>query len=297
MAFRSGIVALMGKPNVGKSTLTNALVGQKVSIVGSRPQTTRRRALGIVHGPNFQFGLVDTPGIHEPHTQLGKAMVDQAKSAVQDVDVIVVVVDSSSRPDALDQSLAELLGSQSLKATAVILCLNKMDRLKPEHVQAHVELYCRLFHTDKYMLTRATTGDNLSKLCDLIVGELPEQPPLFGDEDFTDQSARFLVSELIREKVLLKSRQEIPYATAVLIEQWEEEPNLLRIGASLLVERASQKGILIGKHGAFIKAVGQEARAEIEALLGRHVYLDLHVGVRDNWRMSPRVLRELEYME
>jgi GTPase len=224
-------------------------------------------------------------------------MVDQAKSAVQDVDVIVVVVDSSSRPDALDQSLAELLGSQSLKETPVILCLNKMDRLRAEHVQAHVELYCQLFRTEKYMLTRATTGDNLAKLGGLIVGELPEQPPLFGDEDFTDQSARFLVSELIREKVLLKSRQEIPYATAVLIEQWEEEPNLLRIGASLLVERASQKGILIGKHGAFIKAVGQEARAEIEALLGRHVYLDLHVGVRENWRMSPRVLRELEYME
>ncbi len=299
MVHKAGMAALIGKPNVGKSTILNALVGQKVSIVSDKPQTTRRRVLGIVTGEGFQVGFLDTPGFHEPHTRLGRAMVEQAKSALADVDAIVAVVDVSKAPDRLDHHLAGLvIAATEGSPEKRVVCLNKMDLLPPEFVTERVGEYQRLFRSEASMFTSATKRHNLDKLLDLIVERLPESPALFPEDEFTDQPARFLVAELIRERVLVSTRQEVPYAAAVRIDDWaEDEKALLRISASILVERPGQKAIVIGKGGAQIKKIGTEARKEIEALLGRHVFLELHVAVRVDWRMNMGHLRELEYAE
>ena len=294
MAHRFGLVAVIGKPNVGKSTLVNALVGQKVSIVSAKPQTTRRRVLGIVQGDGFQVGLVDTPGIHEPHTRLGKTMVDSARQSLGDVDLVLAVCDASQKPDELDKQIAGLL-DKAVADVPRVLCLNKMDRLKPEFVVDHVEAYTKLFETEDYMFTIATSGDNLQKLLDVVISKLPEGDPRFGKDEFTDQSARFLAAELIRERVLLQTREEVPHATAVRIESWDDESELVRVNASIIVEKPGQRAILIGKGGQFLKKIGTEARQEIEELLGKKVFLDLHVVARENWRMNPRVLQEMEY--
>jgi GTPase len=323
-----GLVAVLGKPNVGKSTIVNALVGQKVSIVSPKPQTTRRRVLGIANGPGYQIGLVDTPGIHDAHTRLGKAMVDSARQALGDVDAVLIVVDASKPPDELDQRLAEQLARSAPASRSShevsplptggrpvsgsepgggpqapghrlprILCLNKMDRLKPEFVLPHVEAYTKLFQTEESMLTDALRQENLDKLLQMVLAHLPEGEPRFGEDDFTDQSARFLAAELIRERVLLETRQEVPHATAVRIDEWEEKEGLTRILASVVVEKPGQRAILIGKGGQFLKKLGSEARREIEELLGTKVYLELHVIARENWRMNPRMLAEMEYGE
>ncbi len=298
MVFKSGLVALIGKPNVGKSTLVNALVGQRVSIVSDKPQTTRRRVIGFAQADNFQVGFVDTPGFHEPHTQLGKEMVAQARGALSDVDAVMVVVDASKNPDDADIALGSLVQTGLSSDAPILLCLNKMDLLRAEHVESRVVRYCELFRTDRYMLTTATKGHNVSKLMDLIVEVLPEESPHFPADSYTDQSSRFLAAELIREKVLVATRQEVPHATAVRIDSWDDsESGVLEIRATILVEKPTQRAILIGKQGRFIKQVGTSARADIEALLDRHVFLDLHVAVREDWRMNPRVLRELEYAD
>ena len=296
MAFRSGLVALIGKPNVGKSTLTNFIVGHKVSIVSNKPQTTRRRVLGITTTDDYQIAFVDTPGVHEPHTQLGRSMVDQARRGLMDVDVILVVVDGAHHPGEQDREIAKLTKAHTKeKPTPVILCLNKMDQLKAENVVRHVEAYQALFETQEYMLTTATKGQNVGELLTLIVNELPERAPVFDADEFTDQSSRFLSAELVREKILQATFQEIPHSVAVTVDSWEEEGNLSRIMATILVEKTSQRAILIGKQGQFIKKIGPEARLEIEEMLGHRVYLELHVKVSEGWRMNPRVLHELEY--
>lgn len=292
--FRAGHVALVGKPNVGKSTLLNHMVGQKVSIVSDKPQTTRKRVIGIATSPNHQIAFIDTPGIHEPHTKLGKAMVDQARSALDGADVIVYVADASHHPGDMDKMIAKLI-KPLMGTVPVILCMNKMDLLKAEFVQQFVDAYCGLFETDEYMMTTATRGHNVDKLVDLIASHLPEGEAMYPEDEFTDQSSRFLAGELVREKILRATRQEIPHATAVLIDQWTEEEGLTRIEASIIVERASQRGILIGKQGAFLKKIGTEARKEIEEMLEQKVFLQLHVKVREDWRMNPRMLHELEY--
>ena len=260
MAHKSGLVSLVGKPNVGKSTLLNALVGQKVSIVSNKPQTTRRRVLGIAQTDDYQIAFVDTPGIHEPHTRLGRAMVEQARTALADIDLVLYVADVSKRPDDIDRQIAELV--RDAKAP-VLLALNKMDLLKAEFVVEHVEAYQTLFGTENSMLTTATREQNLGKLREMILAALPE-----GE------------------------------ATAVHVESWEEdEDGTLHIGAEVAVEKAGQRAILIGKGGQFIKDVGTKARAEIEALLDRHVFLELHVKVREGWRQNPRMLKDLELID
>lgn len=296
MAHRFGLIALIGKPNVGKSTLVNALVGQKVSIVSSKPQTTRRRVLGIVQGDGYQIGLVDTPGIHEPHTQLGKAMIDSARQALGDVDAVLVVVDGSRRPDETDTRIAQML-QKAVPDVPKMVCMNKMDKLKPEFVLPHVESYTALFGTESYVLTTASVGHNLDMLLKMLVDASPEGEPRFEPDDFTDQSSRFLVSELIRERILLGTREEVPHAAAVRVDSWEDEEGILRISASLIVEKPGQRAILIGKGGQFLKQMGIDARKEIEELLGKKIYLDLHVVARDNWRMNPRMLQEMEYAD
>jgi len=295
--MKFGYVALIGKPNVGKSTLMNIMVGQKVSIVSNKPQTTLRRIIGIAQSENYQIAFVDTPGIHEPHTRLGRAMIDSAKGAVSGVNLIVYVVDGSHRPSEEDKEIAKYLRS-SAQTVPIIVCLNKMDRLAPENVLERVDAYTKLVGSDTYMLTTATKGHNVDKLLALILERLPEGDPAYGPDDFTDQSSRFMSAELVREKILSATRQEVPHATAVMIEDWQDDDSgTLRISASIIVEKASQRAILIGKQGQFIKKIGTLARQEIEELFGRKVYLDLFVKVRSDWRMNPRMLHELEYAD
>ncbi len=322
--FRSGMVALIGKPNVGKSTLLNRIVGQKVSIVSNKPQTTRRRVMGIVNGAGYQIVFIDTPGIHEAHTTLAKSMVEQARGALADVDAILVVADGSHHPGEVDKQIAKLVvpttraeepsaevdqaseAGTEIAASAsgrpadgphLLLCLNKMDLLKAEDVERNVAAYTALYPTEKYMLTTANRGHNVDRLVEMIVQVLPEGDPMYPEDEFTDQSSRFLVGELVREKILQATRQEIPHATAVLIDNWEAEGDLVRIEATIIVEKASQRAIIIGKGGTFLKKIGTEARAEIEELLGQRIFLGLHVKVQEGWRMNPRVLQELEYSE
>ncbi|MBS1718992.1 MAG: GTPase Era [Armatimonadetes bacterium] len=292
MAFRFGTVAMIGKPNVGKSTLVNALVGQKVSIVSPKPQTTRRRVLGIAQGDDYQIAFIDTPGIHEPHTRLGRAMVNQARSAMGDIDLLVFVVDGGGLPDDIDKSI----GKQVLAAgQPCLLVINKMDHLKAENVIETVEAYSKLCNPVEVMMTTATRGINLDKLQEMILSRIPEGEPLFGEDEFTDQSSRFMTAEFVREKILLATRQEVPHAVAVRILEWEDGPERTIILAEILVEKPSQRGILIGKGGQFLKKIGSEARPEIEELVDRPVYLELHVKVQEGWRMNPRVIHELEY--
>lgn len=308
MAFRFGNVALIGKPNVGKSTLLNQIVGQKVSIVSNKPQTTRRRVVGITTADDYQIAFIDTPGIHEPHTKLGRSMVEQARKALHDVDVIVYVADASHHPNDGDREIARLLtgievnsleNPANLVPIPIVLCLNKMDLLKADAVQRNVDAYTALFKTEDYMLTTATRRFNVDKLLDLVVSKLPEGEPQYDSDDYTDQSSRFIAAELVREKILIATKQEVPHAVAVMVDNWEEEEetDLVRIQASIFVEKASQRAILIGKQGQFIKKIGTEARSEIEQLLGKRIFLELQVRVREDWRMNPRMLQELEYAE
>lgn len=293
-----GYVALVGKPNVGKSTLLNTIVGQKVSIVSNKPQTTRRRVVGIANGEGYQVAFIDTPGIHEAHTQLGRQMVEQARMALADIDLLVYVADGAHHPGEMDREIAKIVKEAELKVP-ILLCMNKMDQLKAEDVVRNVEAYCELLGiTDELMMmTTATRGHNVDKLMELIVDRLPEGPPAYDEDEYTDQSSRFLAAELVREKILTATRQEIPHSVAVMIDGWEDEGKLSRINATILVEKASQRGILIGKQGQFLKKIGESARTEIEEFLGHKVFLQLHVKVSEGWRMNPRVLHELEYTE
>jgi GTP-binding protein Era len=293
-SFHFGQVAVVGKPNVGKSTLVNVMVGQKVSIVSDKPQTTRRSVMGIANGQNFQMCLVDTPGIHEAHNRLGREMLDSARAALGDVDVILYVADVSHHPGAGDQRVAKLL-RQVAPDTPLVLALNKMDLLKADRVMPHVEAYCALFGVEAYMLTTATREINVEKLARLLIDLLPEGAARYPADEFTDQSARFMTAEIVRERILAATREEIPYATAVQITDWEEEEALVRIHSEILVEKASQRAILLGKGGHTIKEIGSAARKEIEALLGSQVFLELHVKVEEGWRMNPTILHELEY--
>jgi len=206
------------------------------------------------------------------------------------------VVAGAKRPDEGDGRIAEML-RKAVPETPILLCLNKMDKLKPEFVVPHVEAYQKLFGTEPYMLTTAVAGHNLDALLEMLVEASPEGEPRFDPDDFTDQSSRFLVSELIRERVLTGTREEVPHATAVRIDDWDESGEVLRIGASLIVEKPGQRAILIGRGGQFLKQLGSDARLEIEETLGRKVYLELHVIARENWRQNPRMLREMEYGE
>jgi GTPase len=295
--MKAGYVAMIGKPNVGKSTLLNAFVGQKVSIVSNKPQTTRKRVLGVAQGEGYQIAFIDTPGIHEPHTRLGRAMVEAARQSLGDIDVVLFVADASKPPDEIDKQIATLVNPPEGARIPVIVCLNKMDLLRAERVVNQVETYTGLFGTEDYMLTTATNGHNLDKLRDMILAKLPEGEPMFPEDEFTDQPMRFIAAELIREKVLIATRQEVPHAVAVLVEEWEEHGGQVVIEASIIVEKPGQKAILIGKGGTFVRDIGTAARLELQQMLERPVHLQLFVKVREDWRMNPRMLKELEYTD
>ncbi len=294
MKYKSGKIAIVGRPNVGKSTILNAIVGQKISIVSEKPQTTRTSLVGIAHRQNAELVFVDTPGIHTPHTRLDREMLAASKGALDHVDVILAVVDGAHHPGELDREVAKAVDQQGA-GVPILVCLNKMDRLKAENVEPFIAAYCQLFKTEEYMLTQANRAINIDKLEEMIIAYLPPGEPQFEEDDLTDRSSKFLSAELVREQILNRTRQEIPYSCAVIVDVWEDEESETRIEATILVEKPSQRGILIGKNGQTLKEIGQGARAEIEALIGRHVYLGLHVKVEEGWRMNPRILHELEY--
>ena len=291
---RSGFVAVIGKPNVGKSTLMNAYLGQKVAIVSEKPQTTRWRIRGILTRPDAQIIFVDTPGIHQPKHKLGEFMVETATRAIPDADVILFVVDVSEMPTAEDEQIARLI--EKYGRAPVILALNKADLLPPEQVIPHTDAYFKLVRHEDWMLVSATRGDNRDKLLDMIIAHLPEGPRYYPEDQITDQPVRTIAAELIREQVLHFTHQEVPHAVAVVVEDFKERgPNLTYISATIYVEKDSQKGIIIGKEGRMLKRIGQAARREIEALLGTQVYLDLWVKVRKKWRRREEELRRLGY--
>ncbi len=296
---KSGFAALIGRPNVGKSTLMNTLLGQKVAIVSPRPQTTRNRILGILTRPGFQIIFIDTPGIHRPKHRLGKYMVATAQSAIPDADVILFMVDVAVKPTGGDREIARLVSGRKIDAS-VLLILNKMDRLPPDKVEAHCEAYWSLGTGDDWyrdwMMTKATTGTNVDKLLDQIVATLPEGPRYYPGDQITDQTERQITAELVREQVLRFTRQEVPHSVAVVVEEFKERSETLTyIGANIFVERKSQKGIIIGKQGAMLQKIGAAAREQIERFIGTQVYLDLWVKVSQDWRRDEHRLRWLGY--
>lgn len=297
------MVALVGKPNTGKSTLTNTLVGQKVSIVSDKAQTTRHRVLGIVTTDAYQMILIDTPGVHKAHTHLGKILNETAQSSLEGADALVIMVDASRKPDEEDEAIAAMLrlqgwiGPDGKAKPNVLLCLNKMDLMKAIDVQDRYDAFSKLFGTDQLMMTSLTKAQNVDKLVQLILPFLPEGPMLYPEDEVTDQPMRRLAAELVREKALRLTRQEVPHALAAVVDEWETDGNRTHIHLSLVVEKDGQKAILIGKRGEMLKRIGTEARAEIEDILGHQVFLQLFVKVRSEWRQNLRMLKELEYLE
>jgi GTP-binding protein Era len=292
---KSGFVAVIGRPNVGKSTLVNQYVGEKVAIVSSKPQTTRSRILGILTRETVQVVFVDTPGIHRPFHKLGKVMVNTATDVIPDADVVLFMVDASVRPDKEDRMIADILEKQT--DAPVILVLNKMDLLLPEKVEAHTDAYWEIapFH-DEWMMTTATEGTNLDALLERVIDALPEGPRYYPREYFTDQTEREIVAELIREQVLRHTYHEVPHSVAVVVEEFKErEEGVVYIAANIFVEKESQKGIIIGRGGRMIRKIGSDGREAVERLIGGRVYLDLWVKVREGWREDERELRRLGF--
>jgi len=289
----AGYLALIGRPNAGKSTLLNRFVGQKIAIVSDKPQTTRQRIIGVKNTPDAQLVFVDTPGIHKPMHRMNRRMVDEALDALRQVDVVVLVVDALERTGEGDHFVLNLL--RDVKSP-VILALNKVDRIKKTELLPLIEGYAKALPFRAIVPISALSGDGVDALEKELVAALPEGAPLFDRDYFTDQSERSMAAELIREKVLVHTRDELPYTTAVIIDRFEEpaeEGNVTKIFASILVDSDSQKPIVIGRHGEMIKRIGTEARKDLEQMLDGRVYLDLHVKVRSDWRDDERILDEL----
>lgn len=288
---RAGFIAVMGKPNVGKSTLLNTILGQKVAAVSPRPQTTRKRQLGILTLENAQLVFIDTPGVHQPRHKLGENMNREAIDILQECDSILFIADSSSFPDGADQLLANAIG-QLKHLPPLILAMNKIDLIDPDQLPQRVQAYQQLLPDCDTVLISATRGDNLEKIVQLLVATLPESPPFYPDDQVTDLYEREIAADLIREAALLLLRDEVPHGIAVRIDQYTErgERGAL-IEATIFVERESHKGIVIGKGGGMLKKIGTSARQAIEEMSGRKVYLRLRVKVRKNWRNNEEVLR------
>ncbi len=292
---RSGFVAVVGRPNVGKSTLTNHYLGQKIAIVSPKPQTTRNQLLGILTLDRAQIIFVDTPGIHKPHHKFGQYMVEEAIRAVPDADLILWLVDGSEAPTPEDRLVVEAIQARK-ERPPVILALNKVDLLPREAVLTRLSEFTALFPADLTIPTSATRGDNRDELLDHIINTLPTGPRYFPEDQVTDQQIRFIAAELIREAALQTLRQEVPHALAVLVEEFKERSEtLIYIAARIFVERESQKGIVIGKGGLTLKKIGQLARPQIEDLVDAKVFLELRVKVRPKWRKKKEELKRLGY--
>lgn len=290
--IKSGFVAIVGRPNSGKSTLINALVGAKVSIVTPVPQTTRNRILGIVNRPDAQIVFMDTPGIHKPLSRLNQQMMAFVRQALGDRDLALLVVDASVAFGKGDEFALTLLKQYAPKS---ILALNKIDLIRKLRLLPLMDRYAKLHEFEEIVPISALDGSGLGELAEAVVKLLPEGPQYFPPDVYTDQPERFLSSEIIREKVILHTHQELPYVTAVLIDEFEETETITRIHATIVVERESQKPIVIGAGGARIKQIGTEARRELEKMFPPKVFLELFVKVKSHWRDDRAVVAALDY--
>lgn len=280
--YRAGFVAVVGKPNVGKSTLINRLVGQKIAITSPKPQTTRVNQLGILTLPGAQMVFVDTPGMHEPAHALGRQMVSQARESLKDADVVLALFDASRPPNDEDRAVAKAAGSAS---SARILGLNKADLLGAGEMSAALEAYQETGKWDEAVTFSASTGEGVEALLAVLARWLPENAPFYPEDEVTQTNARDIAAELIREQVLHHTREEVPHAVAVVVEDYKERPDgKLYVSANIYVERDSQKGIIIGRGAEMLKTIGSAARKEIEEMEDAPVFLDLHVKVRKDWR-------------
>ncbi|HVT43344.1 MAG TPA: GTPase Era [Thermoanaerobaculia bacterium] len=294
---RFGTIALIGRPNAGKSTLLNRILGQKVSIVSDKPQTTRNRIVGILNEPRGQIAFLDTPGIHKPLHKMNVRMMDHVRSAFAEADVIAAIIDVSQPSGHGDEFVIEMLRRTTEDETTRFAVLNKIDRVKKPQLLPLMQRHAEMNLFAEIVPISATRSEGVPDLVDLFFRYLEPGVPRYPSEDFTTQPERFFAAEVIREKVLRHTSQELPYTTAVAVERWEETEGdeIIRIFASIYVERDSQKKIVIGKGGDMIKRIGTEARIELESILGTKIYLELHVAVHELWREDERFLGELEW--
>jgi len=300
MAFHSGFVCILGRPNAGKSTLLNALVGERLAIVSPKPQTTRNRILGIVQipkrkkAPAGQIVLIDTPGVHKADTSLGRKMMSEVREALEGCDLLLLIVDVTRKFGQADESVLEMAKKSG---TPVFLLLNKIDlfRNQKDKLLPIIDGYQKLHAFKEIIPISARKPEGLDLLIEKIIGGLPEGPRYFPEDQVTDQPMRFMVAEVIREQVLLETSEEVPYATTVLVEQFEEGAKLTRIAAAIYCEREGQKRILIGKQAQMLKKIGTAARLQIEKMVGTRVFLELFVKVSPEWRESRAFIEELDW--
>ena len=292
-SFHCGFVSILGLPNAGKSTLLNALLGTKVAIVASKPQTTRTTIQGVVHMPKAQIVLLDTPGIHKSDTLINKRMMEQVRSAAQDRDLLLFVTDATRPPHAKEKQAVDLIKSSS---TPTILVLNKVDKFEVKgDLFERINQFKEIHDFVEYVPVSALRDDGIEELKKIIAKHLPQRKPMFDDDYLTDQPERFLASELVREKILRATHEEVPHAVAVVVEKWEDTEKLVRIQATIYVERQGQKIIVIGKGGEMIKQIGAKARVDIEEMVEKKVYLELFVKVKADWREDPAFLHEIDW--
>ncbi len=289
-AFRAGFVTVVGRPNVGKSTLVNRLVGQKVAIVSDKPQTTRNRILAVLNRPDGQVVLFDTPGIHKPQHEMNRRMVDTAIKSIGQGDVVLWLVDVAESYGPGDRYVRDLL---KRSGRPVILGINKIDTIARPRVLPAIAAWKDHLDFVEVVPLSALKGDNVDRLADLLVRHLPEGPALYPEDFLTDQPERFFVAEMVRERILHHTREELPYSAGVMVESFKEEEKLVRIEATIYVERDGQKAIVIGKGGSMLKKIGTEAREQIEEFLGAKVFLGLFVKVRESWRENEGLLGEM----
>jgi GTPase len=290
--FKCGFVAVVGRPNAGKSTLVNRLVGEKVAIVTSRPQTTRNRIQGVVNRANAQVVLIDTPGLHRPDSALGRQMMSEVDAAMDAVDVVALILDAAEDFGAGDRRAIERV--RRFDGTRLLL-LNKIDRIPKARLLPIIEASTKLGNFDKIIPISALNGEGVELVLEKIIERLPAGPPHFPADQYTDQPERFLAAEIVREKAMEATTQEVPHAVAVLVDSFEEGEKLIRIRATIYVEREGQKGILIGRGGASLKNIGTAARKELESILSSKIFLELFVKVQRNWRENAQLVRQLDW--
>ncbi len=293
--MKSGFVTIIGRPNVGKSTLLNAILGQKIVIATDKAQTTRKRIKGIFTDERGQIVFIDTPGVHKPLNDFGECLVDEAKIALPDSDLILFLVDGSEEAGKGDKWISENLLQTT---TPVYIVMNKTDKLNSEEkIEENLQTYKKLFEGKDLPVIKisALNNNNVDELISTLFSKLPEGIKFFDDDTVTDENMRFITTEIIREKILLNTQDEIPHSVFVKIERYEEQENIDKIYAVIYCEQKSQKGILIGKNGSLLKKIGMEARKELEEILEKKVYLELYVKLEKNWRKNKRILKDIGY--